>query len=71
MMQDLVPGICELIRSRALISKNEADGAFKVVEAELGLIYNMLYTKAPLIYSHAGIILRCISSLLGIQPVMY
>ncbi|KAJ6875985.1 hypothetical protein NC652_035376 [Populus alba x Populus x berolinensis] len=64
MMQDLVPGIRELIRSRELISKYSADGAFKVVEAELGLIYDMLYTKAPLIYSRAGIILRCISSLL-------
>ncbi|XP_034928307.1 uncharacterized protein [Populus alba] len=65
-MQDLVPGIGELIRSRALISKNEADGAFKVVEAELGLIYDMLYTKAPLIYSRAGIVLRFISSLLSV-----
>jgi hypothetical protein len=37
-----------------------------VVEAELGLIYDMLYTKAPLIYSRAGIILRCISSLLSV-----
>ncbi|RQP00906.1 hypothetical protein POPTR_015G113700v4 [Populus trichocarpa] len=66
MMQDLVPGISSLIRCRELISKNKADGAFKVVEAELGLIYDMLYTKAPLIYSRAGIILRCISSLLSV-----
>ncbi|XP_052303330.1 uncharacterized protein LOC7457620 isoform X3 [Populus trichocarpa] len=66
MMQDLVPGISELISSRELISKNKADGAFKVVEAELGLVYDMLYTKAPLIYSRAGIILRCISSLLSV-----
>jgi len=65
-MQDRVPGIPSLIKSRELISKNEADGAFKVVEAELGLIYDMLYTKAPLIYSRAGIILRCISSLLSV-----
>uniref|UniRef100_A0A3N7G145 DUF4220 domain-containing protein n=1 Tax=Populus trichocarpa TaxID=3694 RepID=A0A3N7G145_POPTR len=65
-MQDLVPGIAALISSRELISKNSADGAFKVVEAELGLIYDMLYTKAPLIYSRGGIILRCISSLLSV-----
>jgi hypothetical protein len=65
-MQDLVPGISSLIRSRELISKNNAYDAFKVVEAELGLIYDMLYTKAPLIYSRAGIILRCISSLLSV-----
>ena len=65
-MQDLVPDILSLIRSRGLISKNKADGAFKVVEVELGLIYDMLYTKAPLIYSRFGIILRSISFLLSI-----
>ncbi|KAH8486587.1 hypothetical protein H0E87_025555 [Populus deltoides] len=65
MMQNFAPGIPSLIKSRELISKNKADGAFKVVEAELGLIYDMLYTKAPLIYSRAGITLRCISSLLS------
>jgi len=64
MMQDLVPGIPALIKSQVLISKNSAEGAFKVVEIELGLIYDMLYTIAPLIYSRAGIILRCISFLL-------
>ncbi|KAJ6970898.1 hypothetical protein NC653_035238 [Populus alba x Populus x berolinensis] len=66
MMQDLVPDILSLIRSRGLISNNKADGAFKVVEAELGLIYDMLYTKAPLIYSRSGIILRSISFLLSV-----
>jgi len=64
MMQDLVPGIPALIKSQELISKNKAEDAFKVVEIELGLIYDMLYTKAPLIYSRAGIILRSISFLL-------
>ncbi|KAJ6855278.1 hypothetical protein NC651_040063 [Populus alba x Populus x berolinensis] len=64
MMQDLVPGIPALIKSQVLISKNTAENAFKVVEIELGLIYDMLYTKAPLIYSRAGIILRSISFLL-------
>ncbi|KAJ6970963.1 hypothetical protein NC653_035281, partial [Populus alba x Populus x berolinensis] len=46
---DLVADIPSLIGSRALI--RSAHYAFKVVEAELGLIYDMLYTKAPLIYS--------------------
>eukprot|EP00258_Populus_trichocarpa_P025975 XP_024441994.1 uncharacterized protein LOC18105975 [Populus trichocarpa] len=64
MIQDLVPGIPALIKSQVLISKNSAEGAFKVVEIELGLIYDMLYTKAPLIYSRAGISLRSISFLL-------
>ncbi|KAH8486581.1 hypothetical protein H0E87_025549 [Populus deltoides] len=64
MMQDLVPSLVDLMLSQLLMSKYSAGGAFKVVEIELGLIYDMLYTKAPLIYSRAGIILRSISFLL-------
>jgi protein-S-isoprenylcysteine O-methyltransferase Ste14 len=64
MMQDLVPSLVDLMLSQLLMSKYSAGGAFKVVEVELGLIYDMLYTKAPLIYSRAGIILRSISFLL-------
>uniref|UniRef100_A0A3N7G3H3 DUF4220 domain-containing protein n=1 Tax=Populus trichocarpa TaxID=3694 RepID=A0A3N7G3H3_POPTR len=64
MMQDLVPSLVDLMLSQLLMSKYSAGGAFKVVENELGLIYDMLYTKAPLIYSRAGIILRSISFLL-------
>jgi hypothetical protein len=70
MMQDLVPGIPALIKSQVLISKNTAEDAFKVVEIELGLIYDMLYTKAPLIYSRAGIILRSISFLLTFTTLL-
>ncbi|KAB5525252.1 hypothetical protein DKX38_023001 [Salix brachista] len=65
-MQDLAPGYWDLMLSYTWFSKNSADGAFKVVEVELGLIYDMLYTKAPLIYSRFGIILRCISFLLSV-----
>ncbi|KAJ6676371.1 hypothetical protein OIU85_009636 [Salix viminalis] len=65
-MQDLVPGYVELTVSHFRFSKIPANGAFKVVEVELGLIYDMLYTKAPLIYSRYGIILRCISFVLSI-----
>jgi protein-S-isoprenylcysteine O-methyltransferase Ste14 len=64
MMQDLVPSLVDLMLSQLLMSKYSAGGAFKVVEVELGLIYDMLYTKAPLIYSRVGIILRSISFLL-------
>ncbi|KAF9668125.1 hypothetical protein SADUNF_Sadunf15G0095900 [Salix dunnii] len=65
-MQDLVPSYLDLMVSHVRFSKIPADGAFKVVEVELGLLYDMLYTKAPLIYSLYGIILRCISFLLSI-----
>jgi len=64
MMQDLVPSLVDLMLSQLLMSRYSAGGAFKVVEVELGLIYDMLYTKAPLIYPRAGIILRSISFLL-------
>ncbi|KAB5525233.1 hypothetical protein DKX38_022982 [Salix brachista] len=63
-MQDHAPGYGDLMLSYTRFSKIRADDAFKVVEAELGLIYDMLYTKAPLIYSRSGIILRCITFLL-------
>ncbi|KAB5525247.1 hypothetical protein DKX38_022996 [Salix brachista] len=65
-MQDLAPPYWALMASHLRFSKIPADGAFKVVEVELGLIYDMLYTKAPLIYSRYGIILRCISFLLSV-----
>jgi hypothetical protein len=64
MMQDLVPSLVDLMLSQLLMSRYSAGGACKVVEVELGFIYDMLYTKAPLIYSRAGIILRSISFLL-------
>ncbi|KAI9162159.1 hypothetical protein LWI28_024415 [Acer negundo] len=35
--------------------------AFEVIEIELGLIYDMLYTKAPLLYTCGGIVLRLIT----------
>ncbi|XWS12145.1 hypothetical protein CRYUN_Cryun37aG0064800 [Craigia yunnanensis] len=34
--------------------------AFKVVEIELGFLYDRLYTKIPLVISRMGVILRCI-----------
>ncbi|KAJ6676386.1 hypothetical protein OIU85_009651 [Salix viminalis] len=66
-MQDLAPSYFDLMLSQVRFSKIPADTAFKVVEVELGLIYDMLYTKAPLIYSRSGIILRCISFLLSVN----
>ncbi|KAB5525255.1 hypothetical protein DKX38_023004 [Salix brachista] len=65
-MQDLISSYFDLMLSYAWFSKIQADSAFKVVEVELGLIYDMLYTKAPLIYSCSGIILRCISFVLSV-----
>ncbi|KAK3220400.1 hypothetical protein Dsin_014370 [Dipteronia sinensis] len=35
--------------------------SFKVIEILLGLMYDLLYTKAPLIYTRGGVILRLIT----------
>ncbi|KAK1577863.1 hypothetical protein Q3G72_025478 [Acer saccharum] len=38
-----------------------AEDAFKMIEAELGFMYDILYTKATIVYSRFGIFFRCIS----------
>ncbi|KAB5524696.1 hypothetical protein DKX38_022445 [Salix brachista] len=65
-MQDLAPSYWDLMLSHLWFSKIPANGFFKVVEVELGLLYDMFYTKAPLIYSCSGIIHRCITFLLSV-----
>ncbi|TXG68418.1 hypothetical protein EZV62_003353 [Acer yangbiense] len=56
----------------SLVQKQREDGfnkframsseyAFKVIEIELGLIYDKLYTKAPLLYTRGGLVLRMIT----------
>ncbi|TXG68595.1 hypothetical protein EZV62_003530 [Acer yangbiense] len=42
-------------------NKHNAKEAFKWVAVELGLMYDVLYTKAAIVYSHLGIVLRCIT----------
>ncbi|XVF74325.1 hypothetical protein PTKIN_Ptkin13bG0101300 [Pterospermum kingtungense] len=41
-------------------TKVSAEEAFKMVEIELGFLYDQLYTKIPLVISRAGVILRSI-----------
>ncbi|MED6222214.1 hypothetical protein PIB30_062213 [Stylosanthes scabra] len=55
-------------RSRSLILKmqhgdkqEQTNNAFKVVEVQLGFLYDMLYTKAPAMYSALGIVFRLFS----------
>ncbi|TXG68355.1 hypothetical protein EZV62_003290 [Acer yangbiense] len=45
----------------SIIHHKSAEDAFKLVEAELGFMYDVLYTKATVVYSRYGIFLRCIS----------
>ncbi|OMO70646.1 hypothetical protein CCACVL1_18740 [Corchorus capsularis] len=37
-----------------------AEEAFRIVEIELGFLYDLLYTKIPIVTSKMGVILRCI-----------
>ncbi|KAF8011498.1 hypothetical protein BT93_J1950 [Corymbia citriodora subsp. variegata] len=47
--------------SYSIICKKSAEEAFKLVEVELSLMYDLLYTKAKLVYSIPGILLRFIT----------
>ncbi|XP_042505487.1 uncharacterized protein LOC122082056 [Macadamia integrifolia] len=50
-------------KSREFFQDTSSRTSFKVIEVELGFIYDLLYSKAALIYSLLGLILRCISFL--------
>ncbi|KAL4597571.1 hypothetical protein ACB092_11G000100 [Castanea dentata] len=60
---DLILGIQERDASRAIFERYndmEAEKAFRIVEIELGFIYDMLYTKANVVYTSMGIARRII-----------
>ncbi|XP_030526452.1 uncharacterized protein LOC115738088 [Rhodamnia argentea] len=44
--------------SYSIICKKSAEEAFKLVEIELSLMYDLLYTKAKIVYSMPGVLLR-------------
>ncbi|KAK3220357.1 hypothetical protein Dsin_014327 [Dipteronia sinensis] len=51
-------------------NKQNAIEAFKLVAVELGLMYDVLYTKAAIVYSRLGIILRCITFFSSISALV-
>ncbi|KAI8537826.1 hypothetical protein RHMOL_Rhmol09G0053900 [Rhododendron molle] len=63
---DLVLGYQDRDASRAIFESIDMDHhkALKVIEVELGLIYDVMYTKATIVYSSWGIAGRIIGSLL-------
>ncbi|KAK3220322.1 hypothetical protein Dsin_014292 [Dipteronia sinensis] len=56
--------------SYAIVHNKSAKDAFKLVEAELGFMYDVFYTKATIVYSFYGIILRCISFFSSISALI-
>ncbi|PON43587.1 hypothetical protein PanWU01x14_272780 [Parasponia andersonii] len=58
---ELILGFDEREKSQSLFRGISLEKAFKVVEIELGFVYDMLYTKATVIYLFQGCCLRFIS----------
>ncbi|XP_075664629.1 uncharacterized protein LOC142634223 [Castanea sativa] len=58
---DLILSSNDREKSQYFFKEISLDEAFKVIEMELGLMYDMLYTKANIIHSFQGLILRLIS----------
>ncbi|KAK6264279.1 hypothetical protein SCA6_019713 [Theobroma cacao] len=51
-------------------NKVSAEEAFKMVEIELGFLYDLLYTKIPIVISRSGVILRCICLSLTVSTLI-
>ncbi|XP_010256381.1 PREDICTED: uncharacterized protein LOC104596790 [Nelumbo nucifera] len=48
-------------KSRSIIQKASSENAFRIIEAELGFVFDVLYTKAPVLYTPLGCLLRLIT----------
>lgn len=59
---DLVLGLRDGHTSRSIFKSDNMseDKAFKIVEIELGIIYDLRFTKAKVVYSYFGICLRIV-----------
>ncbi|KAM5579696.1 hypothetical protein ABKV19_009466 [Rosa sericea] len=58
---DLILSIHDIVDSQSFFQNRSFEEAFEVIEFELGFIYDVFYTKAVLIYSGLGGILRFIT----------
>ncbi|KAI8015171.1 hypothetical protein LOK49_LG05G01136 [Camellia lanceoleosa] len=67
---DLILGIRDGHTSRSIFDKISADKAFKIIEIELGIIYNLRFTKAKAVYSYLGISLRIVGIILTFLVLM-
>jgi len=60
---DLILSVQDHHNSQYIFQNMQWNYAFKVIEVELGLMYDKLYTKAVTTYSCLGISLKCVSFL--------
>lgn len=55
---DLILSKQDVLNSRSFFQNRSCNEAFQVIEIELGLMYDLFYTKAVKVYSFCGVILR-------------
>ncbi|KAK7835479.1 hypothetical protein CFP56_023500 [Quercus suber] len=67
---DLILGFQDRYASREIFKRLSSRQAFKVIEIELGFIYDLLYTKAKAIYSPWGIARRIVGILITFTVLM-
>ncbi|GLT63499.1 hypothetical protein SLA2020_360610 [Shorea laevis] len=67
---DLILDFQDREHSHLIISSKSPEDAFKLVAIELGLMYDVLYTKANIVYSRSGIVFRCITCLSSIAALV-
>ncbi|KAL5195580.1 hypothetical protein HKD37_20G057409 [Glycine soja] len=58
---DLILGFQELQESQHFFQNKSWEHAYKVIEVELGLMYDKLYTKAVVTYSRLGLFLKIVT----------
>ncbi|KAL3598511.1 hypothetical protein D5086_006429 [Populus alba] len=61
LFENLILSLSELKDSHSIISCQSSKDAFKLVDLELGFIFDRLYTKAPVVYSRKGVFLRSLT----------
>ncbi|KAK4838868.1 hypothetical protein QYF36_017152 [Acer negundo] len=67
---DLILGTHERIESCSQIENKSAKDAFKLIAIELGFMYDLLYTKATIVYSPLGILFRVISFIASVTALV-
>ncbi|XP_023895547.2 uncharacterized protein LOC112007437 [Quercus suber] len=58
---DLILSIQDKVNSQSFFQKEYYEEAFKVIEVELGFMFDVFFTKAFMVYSKKGCLLRLIS----------